>query len=129
MDHEGTELGKLWEEQQALNARWKAAWEAFKPEPVEDYSFERNDGSPVKLSELFGEHKRLLVIHNMGFHCPYCTLWADGFSGTDYFYHKQGIGFVLSSPDTPEQQAEGKAKRGWTFPLVSNGANTFAKDM
>ena len=52
----------------------------FARRPVEDVVFESEVG-PVRLSELFGEHDDLVIIHNMGASCRYCTLWADGFSG------------------------------------------------
>ena len=35
----------------------------------------------TNLLELFGKKDKLLVIHNMGQGCRYCTLWADGFNG------------------------------------------------
>ena len=47
---------------------------------VENYTFTTLDGE-VTLLDLFGEQERLLVIHNMGQGCRYCTLWADGFNG------------------------------------------------
>ena len=50
------------------------------PEPVADYELRGPDGG-VKLSTMFGEKSDLILIHNMGSGCPYCTMWADGFNG------------------------------------------------
>ena len=47
---------------------------------VTNYSFSTFEGES-NLLELFGEKDQLLVIHNMGRGCRYCTLWADGFNG------------------------------------------------
>jgi predicted dithiol-disulfide oxidoreductase (DUF899 family) len=35
----------------------------------------------VTLSQLFGDRGRLIVIRNIGFGCPCCTMWAAGFKG------------------------------------------------
>ena len=48
---------------------------------VQDYVFKNFDGSEVRLSQLFGDKPDLLVVHNMGRGCRYCTLWADGLNG------------------------------------------------
>lgn len=50
------------------------------PEQVANYTLAGPTG-PVKLSALFGSHKDLIVVHNMGRRCPYCTMWADGYNG------------------------------------------------
>ena len=49
------------------------------PEQVANYTLAGPTG-PVKLSALFGSHKDLIVVHNMGRRCPYCTMWADGYN-------------------------------------------------
>ena len=49
---------------------------------VKDYTLRDRDGKDVKLSEMFGEKDHLILIHNMGKGCPYCTMWADGFKDT-----------------------------------------------
>ena len=64
----------------------------------------------------------------MGASCPYCTLWADGFNGV-FDHLSSRAAFVLSSPDTPEQQQKFAASRGWRFPMVSYQDTTFAEDM
>ena len=73
------------------------------PESVNDYEFTAHDGSKVKLSELFGDRSELLLIHNMGKGCRYCTLWADGFNGVRQHLSNRAA-FVLVSPDDYETQ-------------------------
>lgn len=96
-------------------------------EEVMDYELQTVDG-PKRLSEFFGDKDELVVIHNMGRGCNYCTLWADGFNGlTKQFLSRAG--FVLASADSAEKVSETAQRRGWTFPVASNGESAFAKDM
>ena len=75
-----------------------------------------------------GDHDDLIVIHNMGRSCVYCTLWLDGFVGLhDHF--RSRAAFVVVSPDTPEVQAEFAASRGWPFTMVSNADSGFTEAM
>jgi predicted dithiol-disulfide oxidoreductase (DUF899 family) len=96
--------------------------------PVEDYTLHDPDGNPVKLSEAFGDRDQLMLIHNMGFRCPYCTMWADGFQGL-YKYIQRRAGFVLVSNDEPEKQKRGAQQRGWTFPMLSSQDTTLFTDL
>jgi len=88
-------------------------------EKVRDHVLEGPDG-PVKLSDLFGDEKDLLVVHNMGKSCPYCTLWADGLNGlVDHIQSRTA--FVVVSPDEPATQKAFAASRGWRFRMLSDG--------
>ena len=49
-------------------------------ESVSDYTFQSLAGD-IQLSELFGRKEDLIVVHNMGKSCVYCTMWADGLNG------------------------------------------------
>lgn len=99
----------------------------IEPEGVTNYEFQTADGA-VRLSALFGDHDDLFVIHNMGASCPYCTLWADGFNGLlDHLENRAA--FVLSSPDTPDDQQRFATGRGWRFRMVSHAGTHFAADM
>lgn len=98
------------------------------PQPVGDYRFRRLDGSEVALTELFGDKDDLLLVHNMGRTCPYCTLWADGFEGLKRHLLERA-GFALVTPDSPEVAGEFARQRGWTFPILSATGSTFAADM
>ncbi|HRI44206.1 MAG TPA: DUF899 family protein [Fimbriimonadaceae bacterium] len=96
-------------------------------EPVRDYRFQTESGS-TSLGELFGGREDLLVVHNMGKSCVYCTLWADGLNG---FIEpiEDRTAFAVVSPDSPEVQREFAASRGWRFRMVSSQGDTFTEDM
>jgi len=97
------------------------------PQEVVDYEFQTPTGK-VLLSGLFGHHKDLMVVHNMGRSCPACTLWADGYNGIHQHVTSRAA-FVVSSPDSPEVQQKFAASRGWVFPMVSHIGSSFAQDM
>jgi predicted dithiol-disulfide oxidoreductase (DUF899 family)/predicted enzyme related to lactoylglutathione lyase len=94
---------------------------------VENYLFTTSLGDKVTLLDLFKEKDELIVIHNMGKSCSYCTMWADGFNGV-YEHLIQKASFVVSSPDEPEVQEDFAASRGWIFPIVSTKGTTFKED-
>ena len=97
------------------------------PEKVEDYEFETLEGKK-RLRELFAGKDDLLVIHNMGKSCQYCSLWADGLNG--YYPHiSERASLVLSSPDSPEVQRDFAQQRGWKFPIVSDSTREFTQAM
>jgi predicted dithiol-disulfide oxidoreductase (DUF899 family) len=97
------------------------------PEEVRDYELATPQG-PVRLSRLFGDKRDLIVIHNMGVSCAYCTLWADGYNGI-YHHLIERAAFVVSSPDPPDVQRTFAQERGWRFPMVSHAGTAFAADM
>lgn len=123
-----TRLSALRGKVEALRKQMRALQAKAEPQPVEDYLFKRAGSGEARLSELFGDKDTLFVIHNMGQSCPYCTLWADGFSGV-YHHLSNRAAFVVSSPDTPKAQKAFARKRGWTFPMVSHAGTSFAADM
>jgi predicted dithiol-disulfide oxidoreductase (DUF899 family) len=95
---------------------------------VQDYTLKDKSGTDIMLSQLFGDKNDLVLVHNMGKSCPYCTLWADGFSGASYFIEKK-TAFALVSPDEPAVHKEFAESRGWKFPSYSAAGTTFIKDM
>ena len=112
---------------EALKGQLAEARAAAPGETTADYVFESATGQS-KLSELFGDKDDLLVIHNMGKSCNYCTLWADGFSG--YLRHlTERAAFVLVSPDDPATQAQIAGARGWTFRMVQDATREFSTAM
>jgi predicted dithiol-disulfide oxidoreductase (DUF899 family) len=100
---------------------------AGEPETVKDYELDGPNGQ-VRLSELFGDKKDLLIIHNMGASCSYCTLWADGFNGMLHHFENRAA-FIVVSPDAPDKQKQFAESRGWKFCMASNGDSGFTEDM
>jgi len=99
----------------------------LKRKEVEDYVLIGDQG-PVPLSKLFGKKRDLIVVHNMGAACVYCTMWADGFNGV-YPHLADRAAFVVVSPDSPAAQRKFAKSRGWRFPLLSGGKSDFAEKM
>ena len=93
---------------------------------VKNYSFDTLSGG-ISLLNLFGENKKLLVIHNMGQSCRYCTLWGDGLNG--FVPHIEStMGLVLVSLDKPVVQRRFANSRGWRFNLASHGGGEYIQD-
>ncbi len=119
-----SELEKeMWEKEKEVVGLKKTLSE----KDVHDYKFDTLNGK-VSLSELFGDNQDLIVIHNMGKKCPYCTMWADGFNGLLHHLTDRAA-FIVVSPDDPAVQQEFAKRRNWKFTLVSAKSNSFTKDM
>jgi predicted dithiol-disulfide oxidoreductase (DUF899 family) len=99
----------------------------LKRELIPDYVLSTSEG-PVRLSKLFGAKKDLIVVHNMGRQCRYCTMWADGFNSL-YPHLADRAAFVVVSPEPPAAQEEFAATRGWRFPIASGHGSTFIQAM
>lgn len=113
---------------QALKKKLADLKRQLPPQPISDYTLAGPGGSQVRLSDLFGRHKELIVIHNMGKGCAYCTLWADGFNGVlDHLENRAA--FTVVSPDDPEVQEEFASGRGWRFRMYSGRGSSFIEDM
>ncbi|MCP5081873.1 MAG: DUF899 domain-containing protein [Alphaproteobacteria bacterium] len=90
---------------------------------VTDYSFQTTSGD-ARLSDLFAGRDRLLLIHNMGQGCRYCTLWADGINGVlDHLEDAMAVAMV--SKDPPELQRKMALDRGWRFRMASHGGGAY----
>lgn len=96
------------------------------PVEVENYIFQTLNGS-VSLSELFGQREQLMLIHNMGSQCRFCTLWADGING-HLPYLESVLSVVLVSHESPAYQRKFAIDRGWRFNLASHGGGQYIKD-
>ena len=96
------------------------------PEAFEDFYFRDRDGGTVRLSELFGDAPDLILVHNMGTSCPYCTMWADGLNGLRGHLENRAA-FAVVSPDTFEKQRAFADGRGWNFRMFSAAECDFTK--
>lgn len=95
---------------------------------VKDYAMKDRDGNEVKLSEMFGDKNFLILVHNMGRACSYCTMWADGFKDT-YREIEKKAPFVLVCPDSPEDHKKFAESRDWGFKSYSAAGTDFIYDM
>lgn len=97
--------------------------QSAKGDKVKNYPFLTQAGE-TSLLELFGTSNTLLLVHNMGQGCRYCTLWADGFNG--FLPHlESAMSVVLVSKDPPELQRQFANSRGWRFRLASHGGGDY----
>ena len=97
-------------------------------ETVPDYDLDAADGSRTSLSRLFGDKSELILVHNMGKSCPYCTMWADGFNAV-LPHVVERAAFALLSPDAPDAQREFAHARGWSFPVISGQGASINRDL
>jgi predicted dithiol-disulfide oxidoreductase (DUF899 family) len=97
-------------------------------EEVKNYRLLDSEGQGASLSSLFGEQSTLILIHNMGRNCSFCTMWADGFTGLLPHLNSRAA-FVLTSPDRPEAQKDFVQSHGWNFPVYSTAGTSFTADM
>ncbi len=93
------------------------------PVEIGDYEF-KTLGGATSLAGLFAGRDRLLVIHNMGQGCRYCTLWADGLNGV-VTHLEDAMAVVLVSKDPPETQRRLAQDRGWRFQMASHGGGAY----
>ena len=102
--------------------------------PMDDYLFDGTDG-PVRLIELFGEHRQL-VLQTFMFHpewkegCPSCT-WGTKNMPRDLveLLAPNDIAFALVSRAPVEKLQEWRAEQGWEhLTWVSSSGNTFNTD-
>jgi predicted dithiol-disulfide oxidoreductase (DUF899 family) len=122
LDAEVEDLERRIEE---LKAQRSAALRRRGREPVLDHEVRVGDAAR-RLSDLFGDHDDLLLVHNMGRSCAYCTLWADGFVGLLPHLERRA-GFALLTPDPPEVQRAFATSRGWPFVMASDPSREVAR--
>lgn len=102
--------------------------ETVRGERVVDYALTDWDDRTVPLSTVFDGKDQLVLIHNMGMRCSYCTMWADGFVGILPYIERMAA-FVIVSPDDAETQKTYSAERGWTFRMLSTKGTSLFDDM
>jgi predicted dithiol-disulfide oxidoreductase (DUF899 family) len=121
-----TEIQQLTQQIETLKQQLSEARRRRPVEPVLNYPLLNPDGSPTTLAALFGDHDDLIVIHNMGRGCVYCTLWADGFNSLVPHLENRSA-FVVVSPDAPDVQSAFAASRNWTFRMASAAGSDFTR--
>ncbi len=122
------EIGALEKEMLEMKKKLAELKRGLPRKEISDYDLIGRDGQTVKLSEMFGSHDELILIHNMGKGCPYCTLWADEFNGA-LGHLENRASFALVSPDDHNVQKEFASGRGWKFRMYSGKGSSFIKDM
>jgi len=112
MDYKGSaaKLAQYRQQIAELRAKMREVQAAIEPQEVQDYEFSSAVGGK-RLSELFGKHDTLFVVHNMGRSCAHCTMWADGFNGV-FDHLRDRAAFVVASPDSADEQQKFAASRG-----------------
>lgn len=121
-----TEISDLEQEIFELTAKLNELRKKGPGQEVQNYAFSTLDGAATLL-ELFGDSDKLLVIHNMGQGCRYCTLWADGLNG--FIPHLESVmSVVLVSKDSPDVQRKFANSRDWRFRLASHGGGDYIKE-
>jgi len=125
-EHPQNEIAALESQIFELTAKLNALRKSSTGRPVPNYRFETLDGT-ITLIDLFGDRDRLLLIHNMGQGCRYCTLWADGFNG--FLPHlESALSVALVSRDAPALQRRFANSRGWRFRLASHGGGDYIRE-
>lgn len=95
---------------------------------VSNYVFRDINGDTVHLSDLFGTHKELMVVQNMGNTCSYCTLWADEINGIIHHLENR-CAFVIVSPNPPDVMRSFAESRAWRMKMYSCHSTSFKQDM
>jgi len=122
----GNEIAELEQQIQEKITKLNELRSAHRGEKVSNYRFATLEGNTTLL-DLFGDQSRLLVIHNMGQGCRYCTLWADGFNG--FVGHLESvISVVLVSKDSPTTQRRFANSRGWRFRMASHEGSKYSRE-
>ena len=120
------EIQKLEQELYQLTGKLNQLKQKAPAVEVQNYQFQTQSGETCLL-DLFGDRDKLLVIHNMGQGCRYCTLWADGING--FLPHlESAMSVVLVSKDGPEEQRRFANERGWRFRLASHGGGSYMQE-
>lgn len=99
---------------------------AADPVEVNNYTFDTLTGSTT-LKDLFAGHDKLLVVHNMGQGCRYCTLWGDGING--FLPHLESVvSVVMLSKDSPQVQQKFAHSRQWRMRMASHSGGDYLKE-
>ena len=125
MNH-SAEIQTLEKEALGIVARLEMLRRENAPVLVKNYQFETLTG-PTDLLTLFGDKEILIVIHNMGDGCRWCTSWADGLNAA-LPHLESSFSVVLVSKNTPTAQRKFALERGWNFRMASHSGSDYATE-
>lgn len=121
-----TEITQLEQKIGALTQELMALRLAAVATQIPNYTFTTLEGE-TSLLDLFAGADKLMMIHNMGQACRYCTLWGDGFNG--FLPHlESAMSVVMVSKDSPKTQHLFANARGWRFRLASHGGGDYIRE-
>ena len=125
MDHT-TQIRTLEQEALVIANRLELLRRENTPTPVKNYALETLTG-PTDLLTLFGNKEKLLMIHNMGHACRWCTSWADGINAA-LPHLENSFAVVLVSKNDPLTQRQFALSRGWNFRMASHGGGEYTQE-
>ena len=120
------DIARIETEIMQLNSKLEKLRRENPPTPVKNYTFEGPHGS-VELLKLFGSKNKLILIHNMGQGCRWCTSWADGINAM-LPHLENSFSVALVSKDPPELQRQFALARGWRFQMLSHGGGSYINE-
>lgn len=121
-------LAALYKEIEEKQKEMLALKHSMPAEEIQNYTFKDAQGNTVDLLSLFKGKDELLLIHNMGKSCVYCTMWADCISGM-YTILKDRVPTVLTSPDEFSVMKAFAESRNWQMPYYSYHGTNFSVDL
>lgn len=117
------EINELQQQIMQQTARLRELQAALPGTVVKNYSFDTL-GGVVALRDLFAGRDKLLLIHNMGQACRYCTLWGDGLNS--FLPHLESVlAVAMVSKDSPAVQRAFANSRNWRFRMASHGGGEY----
>ena len=128
MDNLKNEIKQLYAEIEDRRKRIINLRKELPHEEINNYVFTDLSGQSVNLLDLFGDSDELLLIHNMGKECRYCTMWADGFRGYSEILSDR-MPWVLTSPNDYQTLKAFSEPRGWNYNVLSYHGSSFAHDL
>lgn len=128
MEFHTPEIEKLYTEIEEKRKQIIALKRAAPLEEIKNYSFIDRNGKKQELLDLFGDSDQLLLIHNMGKSCVYCTMWADGLRGYSEIISNK-MPWVLTTPDDLETMKAFTEPRNWNYNVLSYHNTSFAHDL
>ncbi len=120
------EIAELQQQIMENTMRLRELEAALPGEEVANYSFDTLEGK-VTLRDLFAGNEKLLLIHNMGQACRYCTLWGDGLN--PFVAHLESVlSVAMVSKDSPDVQRNFANSRHWRFRMASHGGGRYMSE-